>query len=381
MRAPPLSVCSGRLSAASPSTLAAVLVPLRERALRGVDELDGLVGEDAGDVLVEIRDDVFATYGVRRGSPDFLRRGLFRGAGAVLKGSGGRRDRRRDWSRGRGAGCGSDCSAARAAATMRFSSSSVACSMRASSAAMRLEVSGGFVEIRGDGLHGIHAVGEQVQLGVLQTHAAVERLADPVFERRGETDAMPRFGHARAAGKRMAGAIRLFADDVRRAFVCARVHVAPHGFDVHLGLAAVDVAQLQVAAGSSSGVDSTISSPCESRVFDRPTPPTRRRRGCRRAAPTRRHVRGAACRVGTRLVASIDSTRLVSSVRSRSTTGVVAPAVRGQRVRAVDDVLGARRRSPARPPARSPVRRRRPPRRARCRGWRASAAACSRSSC
>ena len=42
---------------------AAVLVPLRQRALRGVDELDGLVGEDAGDVLVEVREDVFDHVG------------------------------------------------------------------------------------------------------------------------------------------------------------------------------------------------------------------------------------------------------------------------------------------------------------------------------
>ena len=34
----------------------AVLVPLGERALRGVDEFDGFVGEDAGDVGVEIRE-------------------------------------------------------------------------------------------------------------------------------------------------------------------------------------------------------------------------------------------------------------------------------------------------------------------------------------
>ena len=38
---------------------AAVLVPLRERALRLFDELDRFIGEDAGDVRVEIREDVF----------------------------------------------------------------------------------------------------------------------------------------------------------------------------------------------------------------------------------------------------------------------------------------------------------------------------------
>ena len=38
---------------------AAVLIPLRERALRLFDELDRFIGEDTGDVRVEIRDNVF----------------------------------------------------------------------------------------------------------------------------------------------------------------------------------------------------------------------------------------------------------------------------------------------------------------------------------
>ena len=104
---------------------AAILVPLRQRALRGVDELDRFVGEDAGDVLVEIRDDVFRH--VRRGA---------RAAAAAdrRKGSGRRRDRRRDGSPGGAAGGAAASSAARAAAMMRCSRCSVACSMRPSSA-------------------------------------------------------------------------------------------------------------------------------------------------------------------------------------------------------------------------------------------------------
>jgi hypothetical protein len=44
---------------------AAVLVPLRQSTLRGVDQLDGLVGEDAGNVLVEVGDDFFDDLGRR----------------------------------------------------------------------------------------------------------------------------------------------------------------------------------------------------------------------------------------------------------------------------------------------------------------------------
>ena len=45
---------------------AAVLIPLRERALRLFDELDRFIGEDAGDVLIEIRRDVFDDLSYRR---------------------------------------------------------------------------------------------------------------------------------------------------------------------------------------------------------------------------------------------------------------------------------------------------------------------------
>ena len=41
----------------------AVLIPLRERALRLFDELDGFIGEDTGNVRVEIREDVFDDLG------------------------------------------------------------------------------------------------------------------------------------------------------------------------------------------------------------------------------------------------------------------------------------------------------------------------------
>ena len=102
---------------------AAILVPLCQRTLRRVDELDGFVGEDAGDVLVEVGHNVFdhvCQLSYDSGGKD--------AGGAATAGAAGAGDgrRRRRMSR-------RDLSATRAAATMRCSSCSVAVSMRASS--------------------------------------------------------------------------------------------------------------------------------------------------------------------------------------------------------------------------------------------------------
>ena len=65
---------------------AAIFIPLGERALRLLDELDRFVGEIAGDLRIEIREHIFGHVRDRRGCGGRYRR----------KGSGGSRDRRRD---------------------------------------------------------------------------------------------------------------------------------------------------------------------------------------------------------------------------------------------------------------------------------------------
>ena len=164
------------------------------------------------------------------------------------KGSGGRRDRRRDSGRLRSGrrGRGRKLRGTRGGDDSFFELFGGLFDAR-QQPAVRLEEPGRLVEMRGHGAHGIHAVGQQLEIRAVEPDAAVECLAYPVFERRGEANAVPGFGHARAARQRVAGAIGLFADHVRRAARTLGLHVAQHRVDVDLRLAAVDLAQLQVA--------------------------------------------------------------------------------------------------------------------------------------
>ena len=139
-------------------------------------------------------------------------------------------------------------SAARAAAMMRSSRCSVACSMRPSNPPCDWKKPVDSSRCAATERMAFMQSAEQYEVRAVETDAAVESLAYPVFERRSEADAVPGFGHARAARQRVAGAIGLFADHVRRAAPTLGLHVTQHGVDVDLRLAAVDLAQLQVGA-------------------------------------------------------------------------------------------------------------------------------------
>ena len=134
----------------------AVLVPLRERALRLFDELDGLIGEDAGDVRVEIREDVFRTLRGARLLPRQLPAERKREAPRPPARQRPATRSGRGW-RGGQLGGASGCDDA---LFEIFGGLIDARQQRA----MRLEEAGGLVEMRGDGLHGVHAVGEQIEL-------------------------------------------------------------------------------------------------------------------------------------------------------------------------------------------------------------------------
>ncbi len=209
MRAPPLNVCNGRLSAVEAIDAAAVLVPLRQRALRCVDEFDRLIGEDAGDVGVEVRERRLRRHlrDRREQEPVAAAGGLTTELPAGKEAEVPRPPARR--SRGgagvarppvRGAGRGDD-------AFLEFDRWPA--SMRASNELCDWKKPVDSSRCDATWLHGVHAIAEQRQVGGLETHAAVEGLAHPVFERRRETDAVARFRHARAARQRVAGAIAL----------------------------------------------------------------------------------------------------------------------------------------------------------------------------
>ena len=246
MRAPPLSVCSGRFSASRPSTL------LRFSFHCASALCEASMSSTASSVKmlamswIEIREHVFDDVGRagagagRRGANRRLSAGKEAGGAATAGATG---------AGGVGsAGCMAVSSAARAAATMRCSSCSVACSMRASSAPCDWKNPVDSSRCAATACMAFMQSPSRSRSADFEADAAVEGLAHPVFERRGETDAMARLGHARAAGQRVAGAIGLFAHDVRRGLRALDVHVAQHRGDVDLRFAAVDVAQLHVGA-------------------------------------------------------------------------------------------------------------------------------------
>ena len=99
------------------------------------------------------------------------------------------------------------------------------------------------VEIAADDCNGGHAVGEQGQVAGAKADATVEGLAQPVVQRFGQTDSVPRLGHFRAARQRMAGAIDGFGNDMRWRERADLRQPCAHGGDMTVGFARVDVAQ------------------------------------------------------------------------------------------------------------------------------------------
>ncbi len=105
------------------------------------------------------------------------------------------------------------------------------------------EVAGGFIQVRGHRLHRRHAVPEEPRSSSVKSHAAAEAVAQPVIERLGEADAVARLRHLGAARERMTGAIDLLGQRVRAGQLRLARQVRAHGGDVRGGLACVDVAQ------------------------------------------------------------------------------------------------------------------------------------------
>ena len=175
--------------------------------------------------------------------------------------------------------------------------------------AVRLEETGRLIEMRGHRLHGVHAVGEQIEIGGFETHATVEGLAHPVFERRGEADAVARLGHARAARKRVAGAIGLFADDVRRAARAFAFDVARAPRRCSPGFRGC---RSRAAAGRRSTLRRASKARCSSPPFLRVRPVSTtypvalRPAGSASSRGRRRTAASGGCSVGTRPVASSD---------------------------------------------------------------------------
>src|SRR6185312_3473716 len=74
------------------------------------------------------------------------------------------------------------------------------------------------------------------------------RLAQPVIERLREPYPVPRFGHFRAAGERVAGAVDLLGKLVRRRPSGRACEKASHHGNVRGGLARIDLAQRLISA-------------------------------------------------------------------------------------------------------------------------------------
>ena len=249
---------------------------------------------------------------------------------------------------GEAAGAGSGaaaCSAARAAAAMRCSS----CSVRARcarAAASGLRSSRSTRPGARPRTPWPHAVGQQLEVLASQPEAAVEGLAQPVIERLGQADAVARLGHPRTARQRVAGAIDLLGDACGALRMRSASTKRARWAMWTCGLAAVDVAQLQIAAGFLLRRRQHDFFPgLIGLVFECP----RRSRGCRRRIHRgrarrrsmgrrlqRRHATG-----GLQVVAA----RVERALQQFHGGGLRAHGlVGGQRMRAIDDVLRARRR-------------------------------------
>ncbi len=219
MRAPPLSVCSGRLRAVRPSTL------LRFSFHCASAFCEASMSSTASSVKMPA---MSWSKSVSTSSATSTGAAAAAGAGALTtgslagKGAGVAATAGATGTGGAGGGAAAS-SAARAAAMMRPSSCSVAASIRDSSVLCDWKKPVDSSRCAATLLMAVMQSRQQPEVGGLQTHAAVERLAHPMLERRREADAMARFGHARAAGQRVAGAVTLFAHHVRVADVCARL--------------------------------------------------------------------------------------------------------------------------------------------------------------
>ncbi len=76
------------------------------------------------------------------------------------------------------------------------------------------EIAGILIQVVCHRRHGVHAVVEQQQVRIVETHAAVEGLAQPVIERLGQARAVARFGHPGTSRERVAGAIDFLGQHV-----------------------------------------------------------------------------------------------------------------------------------------------------------------------
>ena len=177
-----------------------------------------------------------------------------------------------------------------------------------------------------------------------------------MLEWRREADAVARFGHARTARKRVAGAVSLLAEHVWRAVRPLAFDEAHNRRNVHLGFAAVNVAQLHVArVFFGRGEDDFLATFLSRRgplidAFHRKIRdgqfghrPFGDRSGVRRGSGRRRLKRRHAAGGGDDIVAL----RFERALENFHGCGLRAGVrlVGGQRMRAIDDVLHLRGRA------------------------------------
>ncbi len=176
----------------------AVATPIRERVLRGIDELQRFLAEDGGDFGIE----------VTRILDRLLLDGSSRLGGCSHRA--GRRSTRLRRSR-----CGS------ALRWRRVSRREALVQHRLGLADAPLQfkvsdkVAGGLIEMRRNGLHGLHAVCQHSQIRFGKTQPAADHPPQPMIQRLGETNPVPRLRHFRATRKSVARAINILRDAVR----------------------------------------------------------------------------------------------------------------------------------------------------------------------
>ncbi len=105
------------------------------------------------------------------------------------------------------------------------------------------EVARCLVEVRRDGLHREHAIGQQREILPRQSPAAAEHAPQPMIERLCESNSMPRLSHLGAAGESVAGPVDVFRDRVGLREGGFLGEVGANGCDVRAGLARVDLTQ------------------------------------------------------------------------------------------------------------------------------------------
>ena len=104
------------------------------------------------------------------------------------------------------------------------------------------KIAAALVEVAGDRFHRRHTIGEQQQVGIVETDTTIERLSQPVIERLGEPDSVPCLGHLGTSRQRVAGSIDFFGQDVWRRMGPFARQPTTHRGDVTGGFTRINLA-------------------------------------------------------------------------------------------------------------------------------------------